>query len=105
MDKKEAEHALQKAKEDTGRAMFEKGGWQDDEDEEGDEADIGWNLQQLRLETEKARQMKEEERLTGGGFVVESVVNDEDDFESAEADEATLVDDGGEGSSRQGSDS
>ncbi|CAF9903631.1 MAG: hypothetical protein GOMPHAMPRED_000449 [Gomphillus americanus] len=105
MDKKEAEQALQKAKEDTGRAMFEKGGWEDSEDEDGEEADLGWNLQQLRLETEKARQKKEEDRLAGGGFVGESVVNDDDDFDGTEADEATLVDDGGEGSSRQESDS
>ena len=105
MDKKEAEQALQKAKEDTGRAMFEKGGWEDSDGEDGEEADIGWNLQQLRLETEKARQKKEEERLAGSGFVAESIGNDDDGFGSAEADEATLVDTNGEGSSRQGSDS
>ena len=67
MDKKAAEEAARKAKEDTGRAMFEKGGWQESDDEDDDDVDgAGWNLQQLRLETEQARARREEERLTGG---------------------------------------
>lgn len=74
MDKKAAEEALQKAKDDTGRALFEKGGWEESEDEDDDGTNgAGWNLQQLRLETEEARRKKEELRLTqewggdGGG--------------------------------------
>ncbi|MCJ1324205.1 hypothetical protein MMC10_000867 [Thelotrema lepadinum] len=67
MDKKAAEEAARKAKEDTGRAMFEKGGWEESEDEDEDDTDgAGWNLQQLRIETEQARAKREEERLTGG---------------------------------------
>ena len=64
LDKKAAEEALRKAKEDTGRALFEKGGWEasDDEDDDGTDG-AGWNLQQLRLETEQARAIKEEQRL------------------------------------------
>ncbi|KAF2431076.1 CCCH finger DNA binding protein [Tothia fuscella] len=77
MDKKAAEEEAKKMKEATGRAMFEKGDWQrdsDDEDseEEGDGEDEGvWNLETLRRETENARMRKEEERLAalaGGNY-------------------------------------
>lgn len=65
LDKKAAEEEARKMKEATGRAMFEKGDWQesgdDEEDEEGD--DGIWNLEALRRETEAARLKKEEERL------------------------------------------
>lgn len=70
MDKKQAEEEAKKMKEATGRAMFEKGDWQDSDDESDDEADGAWNLEALRLETEAARARKEEERLaaaSGGG--------------------------------------
>ena len=100
LDKKEAEQAAQKAKDDTGRAMFEKGGWQDSEDED-DADDIGWNLSQLRLETEKARQRKEEERIAGG-YVPENGING-NDVDVNDDDEVTHVDDAGEGSSHQAS--
>jgi hypothetical protein len=64
MDKKAAEEALRKAKEATGRAMFESGNWRgEDEDESEDEDDSAWNLERLRKETEALREKKEAERL------------------------------------------
>lgn len=67
LDKKAAEQEAQKAKEATGRSMFESGEWQDEEDsseEEDDyEDDDAWNLEALRRETERLRERKEEERL------------------------------------------
>jgi hypothetical protein len=72
MDKKEAEEAARAAKEATGRMLFEKGGWERDTDDEGDEEEPGaWNLEALRRETEAARVRKEEDRLaalTGGSL-------------------------------------
>lgn len=69
MDKKEAENEAKKAKDATGRAMFEKGDWQkdsDDEDSDDENGDV-WNLETLRKETENARAKKEEERLAALG--------------------------------------
>lgn len=69
MDKKAAEEQARKAKEATGRALFESGNWRvtgDDEDEEEEEGDDAWNLENLRKETERLRQIKEEQRLGGG---------------------------------------
>lgn len=66
MDKKAAEQEAQKAKEATGRSMFESGDWQDGDEssEEEEDDDTGaWNLAALRRETEALRQRKEEERL------------------------------------------
>ncbi|KAK4180339.1 hypothetical protein QBC36DRAFT_375169 [Triangularia setosa] len=64
LDKKAAEEALRKAKEATGRALFESGNWRAmDDDEEPDEDDAAWNLEKLRQETEALRIKKEEERL------------------------------------------
>lgn len=75
IDKKQAEEEARKMKEATGRALFERGDWQDSEAESDDENDGVWNLDALRQETEAARQRKEEERLaalglapTGGGM-------------------------------------
>jgi hypothetical protein len=68
LDKKAAEAEAQKAKEATGRAMFESGDWKDeeegssDEDDEDDDDDV-WNLLALRNETEKLLEQKEEERV------------------------------------------
>ncbi|KAI9810675.1 MAG: hypothetical protein M1827_006134 [Pycnora praestabilis] len=75
LDKKAAEEEARKAKEATGRAMFEKGDWEDsseeeedsDDDEDEDEDDDTWNLEALRRETEAAREKKEEERIRGAG--------------------------------------
>ena len=82
LDKKAAEEALRKAKEDTGRALFEKGGWEESEDEDDETDGAGWNIQQLRQETEQARARMEEDRLvqgwgtdTGGGGNGDAVVD------------------------------
>ncbi|KAL4998654.1 hypothetical protein BDV10DRAFT_69358 [Aspergillus recurvatus] len=65
MDKKAAEEQARKAKEDTGRSLFESGNWRTEESEEdSDEEDDGaWNLAALRKETERIREQKEQERL------------------------------------------
>ncbi|KIH95196.1 ccch zinc finger DNA-binding protein [Sporothrix brasiliensis 5110] len=72
LDKKAAEEQARKAKEATGRALFESGNWRmdsDDEasssDDEGDNDTNGdaWNLETMRQETEALRQKKEDERL------------------------------------------
>lgn len=65
MDKKAAEDQLRKAKDDTGRALFESGKWRPDveSDEDSDSDDGMWNLQKLREETEAAQRKKEEDRL------------------------------------------
>lgn len=98
LDKKAAEEEARKAKEATGRAMFESGDWQnsdseedeDDDDDDEDEDEDGedgegrgaWNLEAMRKETERLRQKKEEERLAklNEGEVSESngVGDDED---------------------------
>ncbi|KAI9832255.1 MAG: hypothetical protein M1819_004433 [Sarea resinae] len=83
LDKKAAEDEARKAKEATGRAMFEAGEWgsdsedessedddngdDEDEDEAEDNADDAWNLEALRRETEAAKERKEEERIRGVG--------------------------------------
>ncbi|KAF4977368.1 hypothetical protein FZEAL_6096 [Fusarium zealandicum] len=65
MSKKAAEEAARKAKENTGRALFESGKWRDEDDSEAedDENDDVWNLEKLRRETEAIRSKKEEDRL------------------------------------------
>ncbi len=65
LDKKQAEDEAKKMKDATGRAMFEKGDWQNDSeaDSDEDEDDGSWNLEAMRRETEAARVRKEEERL------------------------------------------
>lgn len=66
LDKKAAEQEAQKAKEATGRSMFESGDWKDgesSEEEEEEDDDGAWNLAALRKETERLRERKEEERL------------------------------------------
>ena len=89
LDKKAAEDEARKAKEATGRAMFEKGDWRFEEEEEdsddGDDDDDNghaenddnhdrdvWNLEALRRETEEAGERRERERIrevngVGGG--------------------------------------
>lgn len=66
LDKKAAEEQARKAKEATGRALFESGNWKmadGDDDDEDDDDDNAWNLDSLRQETEALREKKEEERL------------------------------------------
>lgn len=62
IDKKQAEEEAKKMKEATGRAMFEKGDWQDS-DADSDDEDASWNIEAMRRETEAARARKEEERV------------------------------------------
>lgn len=67
LDKKAAEEQAKKAKEATGRALFESGNWrtteEDDDDDDDDEDDVIWNLEKLRAETQAIRDKKEEDRL------------------------------------------
>ncbi|KAL1879987.1 hypothetical protein VTK73DRAFT_6377 [Phialemonium thermophilum] len=70
LDKKAAEEQARRAKEATGRALFESGNWRtmaDDESE--DENDDSWNLEKLRQETERIRIRKEEERLAAAAGI------------------------------------
>ena len=62
MDKKAAEDEAKKMKDATGRALFEKGDWNESDSEEEDGPDT-WNLEALRRETEVARLRREEDRL------------------------------------------
>lgn len=72
LDKKAAEDEARKARDATGRAMFEKGDWQLDEDdtdaddEDGNDNDDDDDLNALRRETEEAGERREMERIRGG---------------------------------------
>ncbi|KAI4216009.1 MAG: hypothetical protein LQ351_001505 [Letrouitia transgressa] len=71
LDKKAAEDEARLAKEATGRAMFEKGGWDDAEDSDEDsgseeeEEENGWDMEKMRAETERIREEAERERVGG----------------------------------------
>jgi len=73
LDKKAAEDQAREAKEATGRAMFEKGGWEDSEEGEeseeegGVEDDADWDMESMRRETERIREENERKRLEGMG--------------------------------------
>lgn len=73
LDKKAAEDEARKAKEATGRAMFESGDWEaseedtDEEDDGADDEDDAWNLEAMRNETEELRAKQERDRLNGVG--------------------------------------
>ncbi|MCJ1322459.1 hypothetical protein MMC15_007808 [Xylographa vitiligo] len=95
LDKKAAEEEARKAKEETGRAMFEKGGWEESGDEESDEEEEEtergeWDLERMRRETEEERERKEKERVgkadVGGGPVNDDIngVDDGDGEEEIE---------------------
>ena len=80
LDKRAAEEEARRAKEATGRAMFEAGGWEGSSDEESDDEDEGdegrreeWNMAELREETERLREESEQVRLQaiGGQVAVE----------------------------------
>ena len=75
LDKKAAEEEAKRMKDATGRAMFERGDWQNSDDEESEDENTGaWNLEALRRETENARVRKEEERLAAlAGVSVEEM--------------------------------
>lgn len=75
LSKKAAEEQARMAKEATGRAMFEKGDWkrdsddEDSSDEDEDEDDQGYDMEEMRKETEALRDQNERERiakLSGG---------------------------------------
>lgn len=91
LDKKAAEEQLRKAKENTGRSLFESGKWRAEDDSDEDDDDDAWNLEKLRRETLALRERKEEERLlsTNGGQptaeVTESGSSEEQAGETAEA--------------------
>lgn len=71
IDKKTAEEQARKAKEATGRSLFESGDWrfQEEEGDSDDDEDDGDFLSRMRKETEAIRQKKEEERmLAAAGF-------------------------------------
>ncbi|MCJ1351804.1 MAG: hypothetical protein MMC33_001788 [Icmadophila ericetorum] len=88
MDKKAAEAEALKAKEATGRAMFEKGDWEesgDDGDESEEEEDDGtWNLEAMRKETERIKAEKEAQRVGSGKAIetnghLDTIGEDDDD--------------------------
>jgi len=75
LDKKAAEEQLRKAKENTGRALFESGMYKEEDSE--DEGDSAWNLEKLRKETEALRIKREEERLARQyGLIPEGTTDD-----------------------------
>ena len=93
LDKKAAEEQAQKAKDATGRALFESGNWRleeeiEDESSEDDDDDA-FNLERLRQETEALREKKEEERIAGvnGGVKPPTL----DDIEEDEPPEIEVV--------------
>lgn len=90
MDKKAAEEEARRAKEATGRAMFEKGGWEgsDEEDDEEDDDDAdsdgeedaveddegeGFDMEAMRKETER---IKEEEETAAAARTSSSYVQE-----------------------------
>ncbi|OJJ51102.1 hypothetical protein ASPZODRAFT_156074 [Penicilliopsis zonata CBS 506.65] len=84
LDKKAAEEQARKAKEATGRMLFESGNWraedsEADSDSDDEEDNDTWNLQALRRETERLREAKEEERmaLAYGGAIPRAPAADE----------------------------
>ena len=103
LDKRAAEAEAHKAKEATGKAMFESGDWKgsEDEDSESDEGDgdaegegegqenngEGWNLEAMRRETERLREEKEQERLvklngegsTSTSFIADTITSSAND--------------------------
>lgn len=90
LDKKAAEVEAQRAKEATGRALFESGKWKDvediDSDAETDDDDDVWNLEKLRRETEALRSQREEDRLVAAnsGSPADSGSNGVVDTEAAD---------------------
>lgn len=89
LDKKAAEEQLRKAKEATGRALFESGNWRMDDEDEEEEDDSAWNLEKLRQETEAIRTRKEEERLAiMHGVPLPSNHGEQDDEPSSGTEEA-----------------
>ncbi|KAL1959079.1 hypothetical protein VTO42DRAFT_2866 [Malbranchea cinnamomea] len=100
LDKKAAEEEARKAKEATGRAMFESGNWKASDDEESDDDDgdddgqHSFNLDDLRKETEALREQSEQERiakLNGGSG---SVAGSSSDAGASKAESGDTLDPG-----------
>lgn len=95
LNKKAAEEQARKAKEATGRMLFESGNWRTEEsdvesDDEPDEDEDGdFNLQKLRDETEALSLQKEEERLAEEQSTAVANGETQQDAASPEATEAT----------------
>lgn len=95
LDKRAAEDEARKAKDATGRALFESGNWKtesddeesDEESEDDESGEKAWNLDRMRKETERLQMLREDERLKRG------LVGDaeEDDGQSAEPSAAASV--------------
>ncbi len=91
LDKKAAEDEARQAKEATGRAMFENGGWEDSEEEEeseeegGAEDDADWDMESMRRETERIREENEKKRIedVGGQAAIETDINGHQDADGA----------------------
>ena len=91
LDKKAAEEQARQAKEATGRAMFEQGGWEDSEEEEeseeedGEEDEGDWDMESMRRETERVREEAEKKRLEGigGQAAIETDINRHGDEDGA----------------------
>ncbi len=92
LDKKAAEDEARQAKEATGRAMFEKGGWDDSEEEEDESEDEGeeeddndWDMESMRRETERIREENEKKRLegVGGQAAIETDINGQGEEDGA----------------------
>lgn len=96
LDKKAAEQEALKAKEATGKALFESGGWKDEDSDEEDDDDP-WNLEAMRKETEKLRQQKEEDRLVklhGGPVLTTEDVGEQDEGQDSDQESALQNGDG-----------
>lgn len=95
LDKKQAEDQARMAKEATGRAMFEEGGWNESESEDeseggGEDEKDEWDMENLRKETERLREESEKKRLEGvGGQVALETHGNEDG--RVEEDNAAMV--------------
>jgi len=93
LDKQAAEDEARKAKEATGRAMFEQGGWEESSEEEesedeggdDDEEQDGWDMEAMRRETERVREENEKKRLegVGGQAAIENGINGHEDEDGA----------------------
>lgn len=78
-----------KAKEATGRALFESGNWRTESDDEASDDEDEDDLERLRQETEAIRQKQEEERLANEfGTLTTNGDTQDDDANLAGDDEA-----------------
>lgn len=91
LDKKAAEEEARNAKEATGRAMFEQGGWEESSEEEESEDDGDeeqqdeWDMENLRKETERIREDNEKTRVegVGGQVAIENGIDGYEDEDGA----------------------